>query len=113
MCLFWTRPSTKDVDKFIENFNLSPEKNQHQGNNIFGPCVDFESNNKRSSHESRHSIISTAEYELYIIDIKKSILHPCQKTEFVGMKIDSIKMTFSLTPDQKRYKTLSKLARTF
>ena len=67
----------------------------------------------REARMSRDTVLYLLQNMSFIIDIKKSILHPCQKTEFVGMKIDSIKMTFSLTPDQKRYKTLSKLARTF
>ena len=56
--VFWTRPSTKSVYKFIENSNLSPEKNQHQSDNVFGRYVDFESNNTRNSHELRQSYTS-------------------------------------------------------
>ena len=40
--VFWTRPSTKGVYKVIENSNLSPEKDQHQSDDIFGRYVDFE-----------------------------------------------------------------------
>ena len=49
----------------------------------------------------------------FIINIKKSILHPCQKIEFLGMEIDSIKMTLSLTPEkvQKVVKTCQNLLR--
>ena len=61
----WTRPSTKDVYKVTENSNLSPEKDQYQGDNIFGRYVDFESHNTRSSHESRHSHIFPPEFGLY------------------------------------------------
>ena len=98
--VFWTRPSTKGVYKVIENSNLSPEKNQHQSDNIFGRYADFELHNTRSSHESRHSYLSRAEFELYNKYIKKSILYPYQKTEFLGMEIDSIIMTLSLTPEK-------------
>ena len=34
--VFWTRPSTKGVQKVTEYSNLVPEKNQHQTDNIFG-----------------------------------------------------------------------------
>ena len=63
--VFWTRPSTKGVYKVIENLNLSPEKNQHQSDNIFGRYVDIESHNTRSSHESRRGHISPSEFGLY------------------------------------------------
>ena len=65
MPVFWTRPSTKSVYKVTENFNLSPEKDQYQNDNIFGRYVDFESHSTRSSHDPRHSHISPAEFELY------------------------------------------------
>ena len=49
--VFWIRPNTKGVYKVIGNPNLSPEKDQHQSDNIFERYVDFESHNTRSSHE--------------------------------------------------------------
>ena len=63
--VFWTRPSNKGVYKVIENSNLSPEKDQHQSDNLFGRYVDFESHNMRSLHEPRQSHISPAEFGLY------------------------------------------------
>ena len=49
----------------------------------------------------------------FIINIKKSILYPCQKIKFLGMETDSIKMTLSLTPEkvQKVVKTCQNLLR--
>ena len=49
----------------------------------------------------------------FIINIMKSILHSCQKIEVLGMKIDSIKMTLSLTREkvQKVIKTCQNLLR--
>ena len=63
--VFWTRPSIKGVYEVIENSNLSPEKNQHQGDNVFARYIDFESHNTRSSHASRHSHLSPVEFGLY------------------------------------------------
>ena len=60
--VFWTRPSTADVYKVIEDCNLSPEKNQHRINNIFGQYIGFDT---RSSHESRHGHLSPAEFGIY------------------------------------------------
>ena len=49
----------------------------------------------------------------FMINIMKSILHSCQKTEVLGMEIDSIKMTLSLTREkvQKVIKTCQNLLR--
>ena len=104
--VFWIRPNTKGVYKVIENSNLCSEKDQCQSDNIFGQYVDFELHNTRNSHQPRHSHISPAELG-FIINIKKSMLHPCQKIEFLRMELDSIKVTLSLTPEkvQKLVKT--------
>ena len=61
--VYWTRSSTTGVYK--ENFNVCPEKNQHQIDNIFWRYVDFESYNSKSSHKSRHGHISPTEFGLY------------------------------------------------
>ena len=104
--VFWIRSNTKGVYKVIENSNLSSEKDQCQSDNIFGQYVDFELHNTRNSHQPRHSHISPAELG-FIINIKKSMLHPCQKIEFLRMELDSIKVTLSMTPEkvQKLVKT--------
>ena len=96
------------VYKVIENSDLTHEKNQKQNDNIFGRYVYFEPHNTKSLHKSRHSHMSPAEFGLrnqYCI--KKSILYLCQNIIFLGMEIDSIKITLSFTPDkvQKVIKT--------
>ena len=48
---FRTWSSTSDVYKVIENSNLTPEKNQHQNDDMFERYIDFESHNTRSLHE--------------------------------------------------------------
>ena len=110
--VFWTRPSTKGVYKVVETSNLSLEKEQYQSDNIFGRYVDFESHNTRSSHDPRHSDISPAEFGLYN-EYKQINLAPMSKIEFLGMEIDSIKMTMSLTAEkvQKVVKTCQNLLR--
>ena len=52
----------------------------------------------REAHISRGTDICLLQNLGFIINIKKSILHPCQKIEFMGMEINLIKMTLSLTP---------------
>ena len=51
----------------------------------------------RESHMSRDTVIYLLQNLGFIVNIIKSILYPCQKIEFLGMEIDSIKMTLSLT----------------
>ena len=67
----------------------------------------------REAHMSRDTVIYLLQNLGFIINVKKSILHPCQKIEFLGMEIDSIKMTLSLTPEkvQKVVKTCQNLLR--
>ena len=43
----------------------------------------------------------------FIINVKKSILHPCQKIEFLGMEIDSIKMIIYTREGAKSCQDLS------
>ena len=37
----------------------------------------------------------------FLINIKKSVLQPCQVTQFLGMEIDSVNMTLGLTQEEK------------
>ena len=83
------------VYKVIANSNLIPEKNQHQRDNIFGQYVDTESPNTRS-----YTVIYLQQNLGFIINIRKSILHLCQKIEFLRMEIDLIKTTLPLTTEK-------------
>ena len=66
MCLwFGLGPAPWVFTKLFKNSSLSPEKNQHQSDHIYGRYVDFKLHYTRSSHESRHSQISSAEFGLY------------------------------------------------
>ena len=76
--MFWTRPIAVGVCKVIKNSNLTPEKNQHQKDTIFG-YVDL-------SYTIQEAHMSQDQF-----------LHPCQKIEFLGMESDSIKMTLLST----------------
>ena len=52
------------------------------------------------SHICRDMVIDLLQNLGFIMNIRKSILHPCHETEFLGMKVDSIKMTSSLAPEK-------------
>ena len=49
---------------------------------------------------SRDTIIYLRQNLGFIINIKTSISQPCQKIEFLGMEIDSVKMSFPLKPEK-------------
>ena len=61
----------------------------------------------REAHMSQDTVIYLLQNLGFIVNVKKSILPPCQEIEFLGMEIDSVKMTLSLTPEkvQKVVKT--------
>ena len=67
------------------------------------------------AHISRDTVIYLLQNFGFIKNIRYSILHPCQKIEFLVMETDLIKMTFSLTPQkvQKVVKTCQNLLRSY
>ena len=111
MLVFWSRLSTKGDYKVIEDSNLSPEKNEHQSDNIFGRYVDLESHNTRISHESRHSHISPAELGL-CSKYNKINFVPMSENRIFGNG-DRFNQNDFVIDDHRRYKKLSKLVRTF
>ena len=70
-------PAPRGINKVIENSNLTPQKNQHQSDNIFGPYADLQ-----EAHVSRGTVIYLLLILGFITNIRKSILLPCQKIEF-------------------------------
>ena len=78
--VFWIAPAPTVFTKLLK-IPISPEKDQYQGDNIFGQYVDFQSHNRRSSHELRHSHISSAEFGLY---------NKCKEINFAPMSENRI-----------------------
>ena len=109
--VFWTRPSTKGVYKVIENSNFYPEKNQHQSDNIFGRYVDFESHNTRSSHESRQSHVSPAEFWLY--NKYKEINFALMSKNRISRNGDRFNQNDFVIDTREGTKKLSRIARMF
>ena len=103
--VFWTRPSAKGIYKvpifLLRKINIRVIK--------YLSDVLILSQAIQEAHISRDTVIYLLQNLGFIINIKKSILHPWQKIEFLGMEIDLIKMTLSLTPEnvQKVAKSLS------
>ena len=51
----------------------------------------------RNSHGERHIDISITTFWGFVINLKKSVLHPVKQIEFLGLVIDTKKMTFALS----------------
>ena len=104
--MFWTRSSTTVTYKVIENSNITSEKYQHQSDNIstrYGYDLDdmlVLSHTIQEAHMSREKVIYLLQSFCFIINIKKSTLHPCRKIELLVMEKDSIKLTLSLTAEK-------------
>ena len=104
--MFWTRPSSKGVYKGVyKRIPISLQRKINIRVIIYLDDMLILSHTIREAHMSRDMG--------FIINIKKSILHPCQEIKFLGMETDSIKMTLSLTPEkvQKVVKTCQNLLR--
>ena len=89
------------------NSNHTLEKNQHQRDML------ILSHTIQETHMSWYMVIYLLQNLGFIINIRKWILHPWQKREFLVLEIDSIKMTLSLAPNkvQKNGKTCQNLLR--
>ena len=104
--MFWTRPSGKGVYKGVyKRIPISLQRKINIRVIIYLDDMLILSHTIREAHMSRDMG--------FIINIKKSILHPCQEIKFLGMETDSIKMTLSLTPEkvQKVVKTCQNFLR--
>ena len=55
---------------------------------------------------SRDTVIYLLQNLGFVINLKKAVLHPTQRTEFLGMIIDSVEMTVSLP--QEKVESISK-----
>ena len=55
---------------------------------------------------SRDTVVCLLQNLGFVINLKKSVLHPTQRTEFLGMIIDSVEMTVSLP--QEKLESISK-----
>ena len=110
--VLWSRRSTKGVYKIAKNNNLSPENNQHQGDDVFGEYVDFESRNTKSSQELRHSHIFPAEFGLYS-KYKEIDFAPMPENRISRNRNRFNQNDLSLTPEkvQKVVKTCQKCLR--
>ena len=103
--LLWTRPSTSDIYKINESPHFSTAAPKHLPNNIPGRHVDNGQVSTGIDLSWKHCDLPPAKSRI-CTELKKSVLEPSQKIEFLGMVIDSMKMEISL-PQEKLVKLIS------
>ena len=110
--VFWTRPSTNGVYKLLK-IPISLLRKINIRVIIHLDNMLILSHTIREAYMIRDTVIYLLQNLGFIINIKKSILLSYQKTKFLGMEIDSMKMTLPKRPEkvQKVVKTCQNLLR--
>ena len=102
--MFRPGSSTSDFYKVIKIFI---EADSNQNVHLSGPHIADESDYKRSRNSQGYVYFSIAE-SIH----QKSVLVPLQKIEFLGLKIDLVRMTLTL-PQEKVKKIESEMSKTY
>ena len=95
-------PSTKNFFKIIQNSSFSVASPEHTNQNSLGRHVVDKPYNRRNINGQRHS--NLLQQLGFILNLKKSVLTPTQRIEFLGVTVDSLIMTLPL-PDKKKFRS--------
>ena len=106
LSVFWTWSSPKAVCKINKSATLSILHKLYI--RIIAYLDDFVILGKTLEETvlSRDTVVCLLQNLGFVINLKKSVLHPTQRTEFLGMIIDSVEMTVSLP--QEKLESISK-----
>ena len=91
--------------KIAESTSVCTEEDKYTDSNIFGRYAYNGSNNGRSSHIQRHCIF-LLQHLGFVLNLEKSLLNPVREIVFLGVTINSLKMSLSL-PQEKVLKIQS------
>ena len=99
--LFWGRASFNIFYKIIKSPNFPLETGQ-QSNYLPRRYVANGEDVTRNSHGKTHIdfSIATFGYLDFVINLKKSVLHPVKQIEFLGLVTYTEKMTFALSEEK-------------
>ena len=97
--LFWTRPSTKNFYKITQNSSFSVASPEHTKYDLLGRHVVNRPYSRRNINGQRHSNLPSSTTRV-CTELKKSVLTPARRIEFLGVTVDSLIMTLSL-PEKK------------
>ena len=98
--LFWTRPSIKYFYKISQNFSFSATVPEHTNYNLRGQLVIHRTYNREERLMTRNTVILLLQQLGFAFNLKKSVLTPSQRIEFLGVTVDSLIMTLYL-PEKK------------
>ena len=92
LLLFWIRPRIKNLYKITQNSSFSVMSTEHTNYKLLGRYVVDRPYNRRNVYAQRHLG--------FVLNLRKSILTPTQRTKFLGMTVDSLIKTLCL-PEKK------------
>ena len=97
--MFWSGSSTSDLYKIIKDSPCGFQADLNQNNHLPGRHVADESEYKQSRN-SQGYIDFLLQSLGFVINLQKYVLVPLQKIQFLGLEIDSVRMTLTL-PQEK------------
>ena len=99
LTLFWTRSSTKNFYKITQNSSFSITSPEHTNYNLLGRHV-VHSPYIAETLMAKDIVIFPLQQLGFALDLKKSVLTPTQRIEFLRVTVDLLIMTLSL-PEKK------------
>ena len=99
LSLIWFKSCYKDFHKDFENSIVNFEATQHKGCNIPGRYALIRKENSRSLNGKGHCNFLWKHLD-FLINLKKSVLIPTQKLEFLKLIKDSMHLTVSRTAEK-------------
>ena len=100
--LLWFGTSPKDIHK-VDESSLSLLRKLYVRLIIFLDDILLMASSKEELTLVRDTLIYLLQNLGFLINRKKSVLEPCQNIQFLGMEVNSIKMTLTL-PQEKEGK---------
>ena len=103
----WSRPSSTSFYEIIKNPNFNFTPNKYSSDNLFRRPPFNGEKSSGDKNSQRLDYFSLPSHLGFVINLKKSVLTPQTRIEFLGIMIDSNAMTLSL-PEGKA-QSLTKL----
>ena len=97
--LFCTSSRTKNYDKTTQNSSISVASVEHT-NIVYLDDMLLIGHTIEETLMVRDTVISLLQQLRFVLNLKKSVLTPTQRIEFLGVTVDSLIMTLSL-PEKK------------
>ena len=99
LSVFWLRTSPNNFYQNFRSVNIPNKEIEYQNSYLSRRHVVAGKVNQGGSDSNRYSVFSL-QHLGFITNLKKSILTPQQKIEFLGLLVGSLNMSLSLTPEK-------------